>query len=171
MPNLQALKSAGIAIGLLIVFSAGWMSNGWRLERNIADMKADIESANNEAESSARQAEQLNSDLSDAIAKAHALQSESRKATERVITKEVIKYVQSPAADKCALDPSGVRIHDQAATGHLSEDANTVTGANDSTEGVKGSQLIPVVVENYNACHEAMDRLRALQEWAGKIGG
>ena len=169
MLNLQALKSAGLAVGLLIVFSAGWMANGWRLGQTIAQMERGIETANKEAVASAREVEQLQSDLSDAAAKNHALQTESRKTTERVITKEIIKYVQSPDADKCALDPSGVRIHDQAANGSVPKDADTSSGANDSPEGVKGSQLIPVVVENYNACHEAMDRLKALQEWAAKL--
>jgi len=52
---------------------------------------------------------------------------------------------------------------------HNSASANQVSRGPESADGtpstVKASELLETVVDNYGACHENAEKLRAWQEW------
>lgn len=93
------------------------------------------------------------------------LKQKRQEVIERVITNEVIKYVQTPVSAKCGLDANGVRIVNLAASGDLSRDTESAGGTARAAEGVSAAVVVSTVTENYGACHETRNRLIALQSW------
>lgn len=79
------------------------------------------------------------------------------------INREIVKEVAGQQIDSvCSLPNSTVGLHDSASRNEVAERAR----ATDATpSGVKASELLDRVVENYGACHENAEKLKAWQEW------
>jgi hypothetical protein len=79
------------------------------------------------------------------------------------VNREIIKEVAGKQLDAvCTLPKSTVVLHDSASRNEVPER----TAATDGTpSGVEASRLLDRVVENYGACHENAEKLRAWQEW------
>jgi len=79
------------------------------------------------------------------------------------VNREIIKEVAGKQLDaQCTLPKSTVSLHDSASRNEVPERAAATDG---TPSGVEASRLLDRVVENYGACHENAEKLRAWQEW------
>lgn len=79
------------------------------------------------------------------------------------VNKEIVKEVAGAQLDsQCSLPRSSIVLHDSASRNQVAERA----GATDGTpSGVEAHRLLETVIENYGACYENTEKLRAWQEW------
>jgi len=79
------------------------------------------------------------------------------------VNREIIKEVAGEQLDaSCSLPKSTISLHDSASRNEVAGRAESTDGA---ASGIKASQLLDRVVENYGSCHENAEKLRAWQEW------
>ena len=79
------------------------------------------------------------------------------------VNREIIKEVAGKQLDaQCTLPQSTISLHDSASRNEVPERAAATDG---TPSGVEASRLLDTVVENYGACHENAEKLRAWQEW------
>lgn len=158
------------AVILSLGFGSGWMVNGWRLGAKIDRLQRGYAQAAQEAADRARSVESAQRAVADAVAVSDALKTRQRRIVERIVTNEVIKYVQKPAV--CTLPADWVRIHNTAARG-VPGDADTPPdpdgGAGTPEDSVNDAEALVVVTQNYDTCRANADRLRSLQDWIRRI--
>lgn len=167
---LAAAVSAG--------FGTGWMVNGWRMGVKLESLQLEHQTLVTEAlerrmesERRAREVEQARQQRNSALSAAAAARSAARDAEAQVVTKEIIKYVQSPVR-RCHLDPDWVRIHDIAADpggGGVSAGPGTASDTDAGAAAVTAADTLLVVTGNYARCNEIRDQLKGLQEWAKNL--
>ena len=79
------------------------------------------------------------------------------------VNREIIKEVAGKQLDaQCTLPRSTVSLHDSASRNEVPERAAATDG---TPSGVEASRLLDRVVENYGACHENAEKIKAWQEW------
>ena len=79
------------------------------------------------------------------------------------ITREIVKEAAGQQLDaQCSLPRSTVSLHDSASLNQVPQRAAAVDG---TPSGIEASQLLDRVIENYGACHENAEKLKAWQEW------
>jgi hypothetical protein len=79
------------------------------------------------------------------------------------ITREIVKEVAGKQLDaQCSLPRSTVSLHDSASRNEIPQRAAATDGA---PSGIEASRLLDRVIENYGACHENTEKLKAWQEW------
>ena len=79
------------------------------------------------------------------------------------INREIIKEVAGQQLDaQCSLPRSTISLHDSASRNEVPQRAAATDG---TPSGVEASRLLDRVVENYGACHENAEKLKAWQEW------
>jgi hypothetical protein len=79
------------------------------------------------------------------------------------ITREIVKEVAGQQLDaQCSLPRSTISLHDSASRNEVPQRASATDG---TASEVKASQLLDRVIENYGACHENTEKLKAWQEW------
>lgn len=70
------------------------------------------------------------------------------------------KIVTVPS--KCELSDGWVRLHDASARG---SDAGTTDFTDETPSGIRDTQALGTVIENYSICHQNAEQLKALQAW------
>jgi hypothetical protein len=79
------------------------------------------------------------------------------------ITREIVRDTAGQQLDaQCSLPRSTVSLHDSASLNQVPQRAAAVDG---TPSGIEASQLLDRVIENYGACHENAEKLKAWQEW------
>ena len=79
------------------------------------------------------------------------------------ITREIVKEVAGKQLDaQCTLPRSTVSLHDSASRNEVPQRSAATDG---TPSGVEASRLLDRVIENYGACHENAEKLKAWQEW------
>ena len=79
------------------------------------------------------------------------------------ITREIVKEVAGKQLDaQCSLPRSTVSLHDSASRNEVPQRSAATDG---TPSGVEASRLLDRVIENYGACHENAEKLKAWQEW------
>ena len=79
------------------------------------------------------------------------------------ITREIVRDTAGRQLDaQCSLPRSTVSLHDSASLNQVPQRAAAVDG---TPSGIEASQLLDRVIENYGACHENAEKLKAWQEW------
>jgi hypothetical protein len=79
------------------------------------------------------------------------------------ITREIVKEVAGQQLDaQCSLPQSTVSLHDSASRNEVPQRAAATDGA---PSGIEASRLLDRVIENYGACHENTEKLKAWQQW------
>jgi hypothetical protein len=79
------------------------------------------------------------------------------------ITREIVKEVAGQQLDtQCSLPRSTVSLHDSASRNEVPQRAAATDG---TPSGVEASRLLDRVIENYGACHENTEKLKAWQQW------
>jgi hypothetical protein len=160
-----AVIVAAVVIGGL----CGYKVASWRYGEEISETRAEHLSAVAKANEKTRQIDSLNAKLTQSAAEAEALRNQKREVVERVVTKQVIKYVETDNARECGLSHDGVRLHDTAARGELPVDTDTAAKPDGEAIAATNAELIFTVVQNYNACNADLDRLSGLQDWVRSL--
>ena len=79
------------------------------------------------------------------------------------ITREIVRDTAGRQLDaQCSLPRSTVSLHDSASGNEIPNRAAAVDG---TPSGIEASRLLDRVIENYGACHENAEKLKAWQEW------
>jgi hypothetical protein len=79
------------------------------------------------------------------------------------ITREIVRDTAGRQLDaQCSLPRSTVSLHDSASGNEIPQRAAAVDG---TPSGIEASRLLDRVIENYGACHENAEKLKAWQEW------
>jgi len=79
------------------------------------------------------------------------------------ITREIVRDTAGQQLDaQCSLPRSTVSLHDSASGNQVPQRAAAVDG---TPSGIEASRLLDRVIENYGACHENAEKLKAWQEW------
>ena len=79
------------------------------------------------------------------------------------ITREIVKEVAGKQLDsQCSLPRSTISLHDSASRNEVPQRAAATDG---TPSGIEASRLLDRVIENYGACHENTEKLKAWQEW------
>ena len=79
------------------------------------------------------------------------------------ITREIVRDTAGQQLDaQCSLPRSTVSLHDSASLNQVPQRAAAVDG---TPSGIEASRLLDRVIENYGACHENAEKLKAWQEW------
>jgi hypothetical protein len=79
------------------------------------------------------------------------------------ITREIVKEVAGKQLDaQCSLPKSTISLHDSASRNEVPQRAESTDG---TPSGVEASRLLDRVIENYGACHENTEKLKAWQQW------
>ena len=71
---------------------------------------------------------------------------------------EIIKEVPS----NCELSSGWVHVHDASASGR---DADSTSAADGASSGIKDTEALETVVDNYGACAANTEKLKAWQNW------
>ena len=79
------------------------------------------------------------------------------------ITREIVRDTAGRQLDaQCSLPRSTVSLHDSASGNEIPNRAAAVDG---TPSGIEASRFLDRVIENYGACHENAEKLKAWQEW------
>jgi hypothetical protein len=79
------------------------------------------------------------------------------------ITREIVKEVAGQQLDaQCSLPRSTISLHDSASRNEVPQRAAATDG---TPSGIEASRLLDRVIENYGACHENTEKLKAWQDW------
>lgn len=174
--NPLYLKIAGPLAMLAAVFWFGWefrdrSADAELLQKDavISQMQVQAAQAARLASEQARETERLTAERIALAAEADALRNQEREVVERVITNEVIRYVQNPAVNRVVLPADWVRIHDSAALGYRPglSDAPGPTGR--AYAATTDADALAAVTGNYGTCHAIRDQLIGLQEWVRSL--
>lgn len=159
MLNLAYIK---LAAGALIV--GGSFYAGYQYSSNIYDKK--------EAERKVVEAE-LRLQLKDLEVKSSKINTRTVvKYVDRVkqvtvkgdtIVKEVPVYVSQKSDAQCDIPSGFVHIHNASATN--SGLPSTTRESNETTSGIRLSEVATTVSENYTKYHQVVEQLKALQDW------
>jgi hypothetical protein len=104
------------------------------------------------------------------VAEAKSAEANTKIETKVVTKIQVIKEntnenkaaISKYVTDTCQLSNAAVMLHDSASQNEVSGSAiSTVRG----TSEIKVPQLLTTVTENYGACYENSEKLKAWQEW------
>lgn len=161
-PLGQVLAAAVGLLALLWITDARGYSRGVAAERGRWErqLAADREKA---AKTTARQA------TAGAVI---GTRVEERQAQVRTITKTLIReipiYVTDKADARCDVPDGLVRLHDAAAAG-VSAAPDPAGRPADAASGVALSAVAGTVVENYGACHAAIEQVKGWQAWWSAI--
>lgn len=158
------------AVFLFGVFM-GWLTNGWRLEAEIAGMQRDGATATaTQTTNTLNQERQANHDAHAADA-APAAAQQAQQVQARVIVNEVIRYVQTPAA-ALPLPAEWVQNHDAAASG-LPADSSAAGGpaaaAGNTANPVSNGEALGIVTSNYDTCRQELIRISRWQAWWNSV--
>ena len=105
----------------------------------------------------------------DQLARALETARSIRQPKDRIITKEVVRYVDAvPESDRCTLPARWRVLHDAAATGEPPAESS---GVADGRAGpVADAAAIETVTDNYAVCRDAIEQVMGWQAWCRKSG-
>lgn len=145
-----------VLMGLAVLALAAWGGWEWR------DRSADLEMSELLREQ-AKARQQWDSDMLDIsidLARTAIERDKARSKEARVITKEVIRYVQNPDAGTCTFPDDGVLLYDRAW-----RNAGTVSGDGvhaDPAARISDIEILQAATHNAAACGEIR---AALLDW------
>lgn len=144
------------SISAILFFGAGWTVNKWKHDAGLLDQALSYADA---IVAEQEKVDQLSTDLE------AARQTKAQK--ERIITREVTRYVQIvPAVDRCSLPGQWRLLHDAAATG----EPPSSPGLDDAKPTpIEDAAALETVAENYQACREWRGQLIGLQRYVKDV--
>lgn len=166
-----------LAISLFLVSASFLAGHEWRdrkadnelflKDAEIASLYLQAQTAATVASEKARELERATIERTALALEADVLRNQERQVIEKIVNREVVRYVSNPAAGFVLLPPDWVRIHDLAASGTfgLPQTADTPRLPDAIPSPVADSDAIAVVAENYTTCREITGQLEALQAW------
>lgn len=157
LPQVSLVKLAAQVAALLASFAVGW---------HFAVL--DLESSLLRQEKVQAQQLQAKQDKIDTLASDLESARQARQIVTQTITRDVIRYANSPQRNRCALSGSFRMLHDAAATGTATESSGTAAA---SAAAVDDAAVLETVTGNYTACRENTARLTGWQQWWAEVGG
>ena len=151
IPLMGQYRLPAELMGVLVLVIAAYFYGGISYREQIAEMKQRVRIAE-------EQSQKVNTVIETKII-------EKVKVVKQnvYITREIVKEAAGRQLDaQCSLPRSTVSLHDSASGNEVPNRAAAVDG---TPSGIEASQLLDRVIENYGACHENAEKLKAWQEW------
>jgi len=161
----MTVNVAVYALIAALCFGAGWKVQGWRKDNQIAGMVSQAQAARHAALADARALENAQNARQEVAAALEVERNKEARIVEKVITNDVIKYVQRPSSQSCGVDADGVRIINASAASRMPEATDTARAPDASPAAATAAAVVHSVTDNYNTCHANANQLRALQDW------
>ena len=151
IPLMGQYRLPAELVGVVALVIAAYFYGGISYREQIAEMKQRIKVAEEKSQ-------QVNTVIETKII-------EKVKVVKQnvYITREIVRDTAGRQLDaQCSLPRSTVSLHDSASLNQVPQRAAAVDG---TPSGVEASRLLDRVIENYGACHENAEKLKAWQEW------
>ena len=151
IPLMGQYRLPAELVGVVALVIAGYFYGGISYREQIAEMKQRVRIAE-------EQSQKVNTVIETKII-------EKVKVVKQnvYITREIVRDTAGQQLDaQCSLPRSTVSLHDSASGNQVPQRAAATDGA---PSGIEASQLLDRVIENYGACHENAEKLKAWQEW------
>lgn len=159
------ITTIAYAVGALLIFALGWKVADWQGDAQLASAKRDW--AELEAGRLQSALDKQRRDLAAVrTVEVKYVEGAERVRTEtKIVTREVVRYVQNPAVERVYLPAEWVRLHDHAATG-VQPAASGTGSTDDQTQTVSDADAIATVAGNYNDCRGYIEQVTGLQAYA-----
>ena len=151
IPLMGQYRLPAELVGVVALVIAGYFYGGISYREQIAEMKQQVRIAE-------EQSQKVNTVIETKII-------EKVKVVKQnvYITREIVRDTAGQQLDaQCSLPRSTVSLHDSASLNQVPQRAAATDG---TPSGVEASRLLDRVIENYGACHENAEKLKAWQEW------
>ena len=151
IPLIGQYRLPAELVGVMALVIAGYFYGGISYREQIAEMKQRVRIAE-------EQSQKVNTVIETKII-------EKVKVVKQnvYITREIVRDTAGRQLDaQCSLPRSTVSLHDSASGNQVPQRAAAVDG---TPSGIEASRLLDRVIENYGACHENAEKLKAWQEW------
>ena len=151
IPLMGQYRLPAELVGVVALVIAAYFYGGISYREQIAEMKQRIKIAEEKSQ-------QVNTVIETKII-------EKVKVVKQnvYITREIVRDTAGRQLDaQCSLPRSTVSLHDSASGNEIPQRAAAVDG---TASGIEASRLLDRVIENYGACHENAEKLKAWQEW------
>ena len=151
IPLIGQYRLPAELVGVVALVIAGYFYGGISYREQIAEMKQRVRIAEEKSQ-------QVNTVIETKII-------EKVKVVKQnvYITREIVRDTAGRQLDaQCSLPRSTVSLHDSASGNQVPQRAAATDG---TPSGVEASRLLDRVIENYGACHENAEKLKAWQEW------
>ena len=151
IPLIGQYRLPAELVGVVALVIAAYFYGGISYREQIAEMKQRIKVAEEKSQ-------QVNTVIETKII-------EKVKVVKQnvYITREIVRDTAGRQLDaQCSLPRSTVSLHDSASLNQVPQRAAAVDG---TPSGIEASRLLDRVIENYGACHENAEKLKAWQEW------
>ena len=151
IPLIGQYRLPAELVGVVALIIAAYFYGGISYREQIAEMKQRIRVAEEKSQ-------QVNTVIETKII-------EKVKVVKQnvYITREIVRDTAGQQLDaQCSLPRSTVSLHDSASGNEIPSRAAATDG---TPSGIEASQLLDRVIENYGACHENAEKLKAWQEW------
>jgi len=151
IPLIGQYRLPAELVGVVALVIAGYFYGGISYREQIAEMKQRVRIAE-------EQSQKVN-----AVIETKIIEKVKVVKQNVYITREIVRDTAGRQLDaQCSLPRSTVSLHDSASGNQVPQRAAAVDG---TPSGIKASQLLDRVIENYGACHENAEKLKAWQEW------
>ena len=151
IPLMGQYRLPAELMGVLVLVIAAYFYGGISYREQIAEMKQRVRIAE-------EQSQQVNTVIETKIIEKIKVVKENV-----YITREIVRDTAGRQLDaQCSLPRSTVSLHDSASGNQVPQRAAAVDG---TPSGIEASRLLDRVIENYGACHENAEKLKAWQEW------
>ena len=151
IPLMGQYRLPAELVGIVALVIAGYFYGGISYREQIAEMKQRVRIAE-------EQSQKVNTVIETKII-------EKVKVVKQnvYITREIVRDTAGQQLDaQCSLPRSTVSLHNSASGNQVPDRAAAVDG---TPSGIEASRLLDRVIENYGACHENAEKLKAWQEW------
>ena len=151
IPLIGQYRLPAELVGVMALVVAAYFYGGISYREQIAEMKQRVKIAEEKSQ-------QVNTVIETKII-------EKVKVVKQnvYITREIVRDTAGRQLDaQCSLPRSTVSLHDSASGNEIPNRAASVDG---TPSGIEASRLLDRVIENYGACHENAEKLKAWQEW------
>jgi hypothetical protein len=151
IPLMGQYRLPAELVGVVALVIAAYFYGGISYREQIAEMKQRIRIAEEKSQ-------QVNTVIETKIIEKVKVVKENV-----YITREIVRDTAGRQLDaQCSLPRSTVSLHDSAS---LNEIPNRAAAVDGTPSGIEASRLLDRVIENYGACHENAEKLKAWQEW------
>jgi hypothetical protein len=151
IPFMGQYRLPAELIGVVALVIAAYFYGGVSYREQIAEMKQRVKIAEEKSQ-------QVNTVIETEIIEKIKVVKENV-----YITREIVKEVAGKQLDnQCTLPKSTISLHDGASRNEVPSRAAATDGA---PSGIEASRLLDRVIENYGACYENAEKLKAWQEW------
>ncbi len=151
IPLMGQYRLPAELVGVVALVIAAYFYGGISYREQIAEMKQRVRIAE-------QQSQQVNRVIETKIIEKVKVVKENV-----YITREIVRDTAGRQLDaQCSLPQSTVSLHDSASGNQVPDRAAATDG---TPSGIEASRLLDRVIENYGACHENAEKLKAWQEW------